>query len=422
MKKKLSRINLIILSIVILLISFYGCGQLSDNDDEQQEEEVLLTVDEILETYSESSLKCDKYDLHKYTSPIWKSQIIYNESVMFVRGEDGSVPVKNLTYPIAKILEVRNNTLEILYEEGMDYTVTEDGSFKLTENSRIPVWERNQYYLDQMESQPFKSKSTGKYLKYGEGTTFTSMQTFITYIRTTKYDGPVQKFEPEKLPKTLEKLKNKSNLKIVFFGDSVMEGCNSSLFNGVAPRMPTFDQMLINRLKEHYGYGANTGYIERINNAVGGWSTENGKGTLESRVIKYNPDLVVIHFGINDASASMPDETFGGNIQFMVNKILNNNPDCEIILIAPALCNPDACLESGQEFLNNAAGYQYVLEDIAGGYEFGVVCANMTAMDQFIKRRKTYMDLTSNNINHPNDFIISVYAQVLLSKLIENYS
>ena len=47
----------------------------------------------------------------------------------------------------------------------------------------------------------------------------------------------------------------------------------------------------------------------------------------------------------------------------------------------------------------------------------GVVVANMTRLHQDLLKRKNYADMTGNNINHPNDYLARVYAQVLLKTM-----
>ena len=97
-------------------IALVGCGGRTDNPNGRPpEEDTLKSVEEILEEATPSELKCDKYQMKKYTRPYWKNQIIYNETVMFISDADGSVPAKSLAFPIAKILEVRDSTLETLY-------------------------------------------------------------------------------------------------------------------------------------------------------------------------------------------------------------------------------------------------------------------------------------------------------------------
>lgn len=404
-----------ILLSVLCCVAVAGCS----NDDENEGEKRLMTVQEILDRSNPSDLTCDKYDLRKYTQPLWNNQIVYNETVMFIKDEAGNIPEKKLAYPIAKVLEVRDSALAVLYEEGVDYEVTEEGNLRLLPGSSITVTEFDDYYWP--EDRPggigAMSKSReGRFLAYGEGGTFYNKQVCVTYITVTEYGGETPVFSKDGLPKTLEKLKNREELKIIFYGDSITEGCNATGHYKIAPNTPLFYQMVVQRLRQYYGYDT----IEGVNTAVGGWSSENGKSALTEKVINHNPDLVVLAFGMNDGTHGVREETFGINIDFMLQRIRNANPDCEILLVSTMLPNPDATTEQYGDFYKNQKDYLNVLNEIAAGYP-GVALADVTTVHEYLLTRKDYCDMTGNNINHPSDFLVRVYAQVILSHLIEDF-
>jgi lysophospholipase L1-like esterase len=408
-----------IVSIILCILCFVmlqGCG----NNGTQEDGDKLMTVQQILDSAKPSDLVCDKYSLKKYTQPLWNNQIVYNETVMFIRDSDGNIPEKKLAYPIAKILEVRDSALTILYEQDVDYQVTQDGNLKALPGGGIYVTDFDDYYLPQDKPGGIGalSKSVqGRFLDYGESDYFYSRQVCVTYITVTKYSGAKPAFNKDALPKTLQKLSARENLKIVFYGDSITEGCNASGHYNVAPNMPRFSEMTAARLKNHYGYDDTD--ITVVNTAVGGWLSDNGKGELTSRVLDHQPDIVVLGFGMNDGTFGIPDDVFGNNIDFMVRKIKNTLSDCEIILISTMLPNPDATTQSNGDYLKKQKDYQSVLYEIAAGYD-GVAVADVTAVHEHLLSRKDYCDMTGNNINHPNDFLIRIYTQVILSNLIEN--
>lgn len=392
----------------------FGCG-----GPGTEEETGMKTVDEILAQTAASELTCSKYQLKKYTQPYWKSQIVYNETVMFVADAQGNVPEKKLAFPIAKVLEVRDSTLGTQYAEGTDYAVTGEGSLRLTGGSRIPVTVFADYYVEQDKGAGALSKSQpGRYLDYGEGDYFYRKQVCVTYIRTEEYQGPAPVFRAEGLPATLAKLKNRENLKIVFYGDSITTGCNASGNYDALPNMPRFDQMTVSRLKDWYGYDGTD--ISLVNTAMGGWLSENGKGELQTRVLDHNPDLVVLGFGMNDGTWNISEDVFGANIDFMVRKLKAANPACEVLLLSTMLPNPDATTAANGDFFKKQKDYLPVLRQIADGYE-GVEVADVTSLHEQLLLRKDYCDMTGNNVNHPSDFLVRVYAQVILSHLIENY-
>lgn len=412
--------KIITLVLAIVLSLFVGCdnGEINNNDPVDDQpiitpvEEKMLTVDEILNSYSKSMLKCDSYQLGKYMKPVWESQIIYNETVMFFEDKDGTIKDKTLLYPIAKILEVRDNTLNTLYEEGKDYTVV-DGKLHYVEGSSMWLTKYDDYFLDD-PNQPnaaFRSiKEEGKYYYYSEGDYFAKKQVSVTYIRTEEWAGPKIERDESKLPKTMRKLLNKEPLTIVYYGDSIMEGCNASSFNHVEPNMPMLSKLITKKLISHFEYSD----IKEYNTAVGGWTTNHGvqSNELQNRVIKLNPDLVVIGFGGNDGTFQLDPNTYGANLQNMMKKVLAENPDCEFILIGTPRFNDDAVGQYGN-MAGNADDFIPVLKNLSE--KNSVAFANMTELSEYVLTRKDWVDITANNISHPSDFLIRMEAQLICS-------
>ncbi len=407
---------------VMAVAMFVSCTDTGSNNSSSSgitdwTEKEMLTVDEILETTSASRLKCDKYSLSKYMKEVWASQIIYNETAMFFRDENGTVGDKTMLFDIAKVLEVRNNTLEILYEEGKDYTVV-DGKLRWLDGSDIFVMDYNDFWLDAPNdpNAAFSSEShPGKYYYYTEGSYFASKQVSVTYIRTEKWNGPEIPYDETKLPKTREKLKNKENINIVYYGDSIMEGCNSSNFTHTEPFMPMLSTLITRRLSSYFDYDGTTSITE-INTAVGGWATTQGVEYLDEKVIAHSPDLVVLKFGGNDGTWGLPAQTYGNNLKNMMDRVRAVNPDAEFILISGCRANPDARNKEGRLLAGDLDSYTPVLKGLSE--EEGVAFADMFTLSKYILGRKDYIDITGNNVSHPTDFLIRVEAQLVCSILI----
>ena len=61
--------------------------------------------------------------------------------------------------------------------------------------------------------------------------------------------------------------------------------------------------------------------------------------------------------------------------------------------------------------------YQNALKELTDN---GIVLADMTALTSDILRFKSFYDITGNGVNHPNDFGHRLYAQVILSMLVDS--
>ena len=90
---------------------------------------------------------------------------------------------------------------------------------------------------------------------------------------------------------------------------------------------------------------------------------------------------------------------------------------CDYILLSTTLPNPEIVLGNA----SYQAEYADVLYDLecAGqaGVSGGVVVGDMTAVHQYLLQSKRFIDMTANNVNHPNDFMMRIYAQTLLYSL-----
>ena len=65
----------------------------------------------------------------EYMQPIWSGNIVYEESIMYIQGQDGVVSAAPLLYIPEKILEVRSSDQKVTYEEGKDYILNGDICF-----------------------------------------------------------------------------------------------------------------------------------------------------------------------------------------------------------------------------------------------------------------------------------------------------
>ena len=119
------------------------------------------------------------------------------------------------------------------------------------------------------------------------------------------------------------------------------------------------------------------------------------------------PDLVILAFGMND---TCPPETRREKLESMIAKVRGQNPDAEFIIVSSMRANP-----LWQK--RTAVQDEYPKIDKSLECE-SVAVANVRAAHDALLQRKRYIDMTGNNVNHPNKFLISVYAQTVL-KLLE---
>lgn len=351
------------------------------------------------------------YNIAKWIHPIWVGDTVYNETVMFVpNAKTKEIESAPLMYTPDKIISVRSFNLLTEYTENVDYVI-ENGRIKLTNHSRIRVWKYDDYYRPSPDVYGLPSISApGRYLKYGAGPTFQKTQICVTYTHKDAWKGPCPEYQGDKLPKTMQRLKNKKPLSIVYNGDSVAVGAEASKWNNMAPYTPIWTDMVTEELESVYGSDITT-----TNTAVGGTNSAWGLQNVRDNILKYHPDLVVLRFGGNDGTQKVSAAEFQSNIEGIIHAVREENPDSEFILVSPDLPNPDA-----EGWMGNTPKYQKVLENICRDTS-GVALAKMTDMSEYLLTKKRYWDMTGNNINHPNDFYVRVIAQVVSSTMIDKW-
>ena len=425
-------------------------GRVEDGSDH-----LNVSMDEDLnEEEKEQAMKEDKL-----VTPFWKSDVMYDETVVLVAETDEigkivGLPTAKLLFNAEEILEVKqyfhadNGNQIKTFTQGTDFTYTngaitavgtieEDLLGQSIVNTTLP------YVTDKqakgIEAFPGLSTTTGIpssegnwNIPFTEGYQIVQMQLSVTYRHSGKWTGTVPTYQGEILSHVIKKLQNKEDTEIFIFGDSVATGANSSSLLGVEPYLAPWFTLTANKLSRHYGAKVNI-----TNKSVGGWTSSNGVSSVpsggwingtyveqvglsklfETELAEYTPDLAIIHFGLNDATLGITAQVYYQNLCKMLDCIKERNPECDVIVLGSLIANPAAKNQSKDlapyVTVNNALATQI--------YKDGnVVAWNIGSMHQdLLTAGKKYLDMTSNNVNHPNDFIARIYAMNVLSLLIK---
>lgn len=134
---------------------------------------------------------------------------------------------------------------------------------------------------------------------------------------------------------------------------------------------------------------------------------------MHERVTKYNPDLVVIGFGMNIGKHGALDQ-YEQDIRDMIADVRKQNPNAEFLLVSTTLPNPDC-----NGWTSNQPYFQQSLKEIVKDTK-GTALVPMTSIHQYLLQHKRYDDMNGNGVNHPNDFLARVYGQAICQTLIEN--
>lgn len=343
--------------------------------------------------------------LNEYSHPFWKADTIVDESVQVVK--KGTHATAGLLFKAREIISVKAANYNKVFIKGQDWDY-KNGRLIFGPESAVPYFTENQlFYTKEMPGHSISGKTPGTFISFSEGDFFSSMQIVVTYVKEkgSKWKGPTPVFAASTLPNTILKLKNKENLKVVFYGNSIEAGYNASGFENVAPFMPAWPELVIYNLREHYG-----GNVTYSNQSVAGRTAKWGRDSVSGRVLPENPGLVIIGFGMNDGSAKLPPQIYREQISAIIDSVHKQNPETEFILISPMLPNPLSSFNGTQ------ALFKKELDKLK---RTGVVVTDMTGVHAELLKHKTYQDMTGNNVNHPNDYLARWYAQMICGALIK---
>lgn len=334
-------------------------------------------------------------NLDQYMCPFWRSNTIYNETVLLYSVK-GKAADGKLLYQPDHILSVKSFDLHTTYTSGKDYTLN-GNVIERSPNSAMP------YRAD-------TSFDTKKDLAWFDTQ---SQWVVITYTHHDKWTGPIPVYKGAQMPNTLSKLHAKKPLKIVAFGMSITRGMDVSSYDTVPPYMPTYVDLFARQLRKAYHYPA----IKLYNAGLPGSAVDWGATYADQYINPIKPDLVILDFGMNDFWRLTPEQ-FKGYIETIMKKVKAANPRVEFILLSNMKFDPDYVLDSDQYkafYQGNLEGYSHVLKQMETK---GVINLDMYAISDAIYQRKKAKDCIVNPL-HPNDYLARWFAQGLAGLLIK---
>ena len=202
---------------------------------------------------------------------------------------------------------------------------------------------------------------------------------------------------------------------MLFYGASTFEGCDASGMHKREPFMPCMHKLVESALASR-----SAGRVQVDNLAVGGWTVENGRDALFCDVGGHDYsqsckgyDLLILSFGTNNART--PEEEFkAANLKIM-ETITEANPDIELVLASGTKPNPRVGWDINQKYQGQW------LKEIAQmpAWRERTALVDFYAVHKSILAYKDFSSATGNNITHPNDWLIRVYAQNIVRAITE---
>ena len=348
--------------------------------------------------------------------PVWPGGQICRETLTMVE-ENGRCAAPFLYEP-KELLRLESYDGAQIYEKGRDYQI-EGRMLTLTENSRIPRASWSDFY-DPSEARAKERQeqlslgfgpvetTDGRYVRLeavGHPELVTRFQVAATYLTEEAWPGEKPASGLPLLPRFVQKTAAKEPIRLLVYGDSISCGYDCSGLYGMPPYQPIWPVLLKDSLEAFYGLK-----IELINTSVGGVDTDWACENAMERACRYQPDLVLLGFGMNDRC---PGAEYARKTERLIQAIRGACPSTELVLLATSLPNP--LLKTAPfYFCAHQEEYADALRPLCGP---GVAMADIQGVQRTLMTRKRYIDLAGNLLNHPNDYLARVQAQTVAAAL-----
>lgn len=217
--------------------------------------------------------------------------------------------------------------------------------------------------------------------------------------------------------------------KIVFFGDSVTEGCFEILrVNGqlelLKDKSSSYGEILAEKLRRNYPEVM----FEFINSGNSGDGTKEALARVDKDVLEHHPDIVIFCFELNDISYR-DAVGYGERVRRLFDKLKESG--CTVIVMSSNMVNKYISPDTLEEYRNMAGdcadcqnsgvldAYTETLRELSSAYGFFFADAYAEW-----KRLDGYgIDTTAllcNHLNHPSRRMHRLFADVLFDCMEKN--
>lgn len=220
----------------------------------------------------------------------------------------------------------------------------------------------------------------------------------------------------EKIFGELNDLIENGPITIVAFGDSVTHGA-------LAINEINYETVYWNLLKQKLNKFRNYMPVNVINAGIGGITANNSLARMDSQVLKHEPDLIIVCFGLNDVNGEL--DTYLNALREIFRKGKESGAD--VIFLTPNMLNTyvaEDTYEGHAEYAVKTAEMQnggrmdlYMESAVKLAEEMDIpVCDCYKKWKELSKTEDTTM-LLSNRINHPTPKMHNLFADSLFDMI-----
>ncbi|MBQ4631649.1 MAG: GDSL family lipase [Clostridia bacterium] len=237
-----------------------------------------------------------------------------------------------------------------------------------------------------------------------------------------------------KLREKQQNPKNAPGVTVAFLGDSITQGCFEigRDASGNLKTVNDYENVYHAKFKKIFDKLYPDAPISIINAGISGTTSWEASERLEKDVIVHNPDLCVVSFAANDAhrDGGSRGEDFYNSLMDIAKRLKDNN--IEVIFMSTAMnCTKISPEIKDEGFLKIAHSVREMqnsgtLKNFVKIMEKAATDAEVVFCDCYSKWEKLYEsgvdidNLLSNNINHPDREMHSLFAISLAESVFNN--
>lgn len=333
-----------------------------------------------------TDVKCSNYIVNKFNvhPSFFGGKFVYSDTIY--ASED--FKKDRLLFNPAGPVMMFNQTTGDLYHKGSDFKVSGD-RISITNGSSIPV-AKSDLSKPLKEDKNFNINVTTEYQKYQISASY--KKTERLYLNMSGGVSDLRHY-----------IKRKDDLKVTYYGDSISVGANASYIYS-EPHQPPFVELVSAYMSMIKG-----GKYHFYNPSVAGWSSNNAYYNTDGRLTKFDSDIYVLAFGMNDAN-DLPPKDYYFSLDALIKNIKSKNKEARIVLLSSTLPNPEWLLPKKEFF----PLYSKELKRLSLKYEH-VTFVDITNVWVQLLQRKNIYAITGNGANHPSDMGHRVMAEALLN-------
>lgn len=223
----------------------------------------------------------------------------------------------------------------------------------------------------------------------------------------------------DKINMDMQGLIQNGPITIVAFGDSVTHGA-------LARGEINYETVYWNRLKKKINAQNNYVPVNVINAGIGGITAKGSLERMESQVLRHNPDLIIVCFGLNDVNN--PLEGYLAALEEIFDR--GQKSGAEVIFMTPNMLNTTVLEDTPKEY------YEYAIKtaEMQNGGKMDLYMESATQLAEKMgvrvcdcykkwKKLSETQDITyllANRINHPTKEMHELFAESLFEMIFED--